>query len=63
MSSFTAYFCHFIQNQINEYLIQLGNIILKFLKKLTIKDEKMTIYEDFRKFPCFTKKIKLTLVS
>ena len=63
MSSFTAYFCHFIQNQINEYLIKLENIILKFLNKLTIKDEKMTIYEDFRKVPCFTKKIKLTLVS
>ena len=43
--------------------MKLENTILKFLKNLTIQDEKITIYEDFRKFPCLTKKIKLTLVS
>ena len=48
MSSFTAYFCHFIQNQITEYLMKLENILLKFLKNLTIQDEKITIYKDFR---------------
>lgn len=42
----------------------LKNVALEFLKKnLTIHDEKVTVYEDYRKFPCFTKKIKLTLIS
>jgi len=43
--------------------MKLENVVLKFLKKPTIHDEKITVYEDCRKFPCLTKKIKLTLVS
>ena len=37
--------------------MKLENVVLKFLKNLTIHDEKITVYEDYRKFPCLTKRL------